>query len=443
MDAIGIESGRDSWRLVHIRSSFFGLKVAEQKTFAAEVGKRSGELASFISGKGLDGAPVAVVLSRECSITKVLEIPALGQDSIDGILRYELEKHLPITIDEVYYGYKVLSKKGNLYSLIVGASSKNRVDALREELASEGITPSLICAWHTGFLDSLAFSGSFGKEGRTSVVIAGSDPVSIDAYSGRTPVYSKLFRNADSDGKGVMKRELGLALASLGAADNAPIQNLFLSGKPGEDIISSLPETLRDSLSTLDIKGIEPSYEAAFGGALAAAGKGEYNTDLCGACAEVKTAGYFSTLSLSGAVLLLFFTVIFSYALKDTLTLRGLDRSISELKSGSSGGADAGAEKRIKNLEAITGASSPGVLDYMKELTEILPDHTWITSLEYANGIVHIEGLSGDASSLLIKLESSKHLEGFEFTSPVTRVSHGKERFRLKSKVKGWEGKGA
>lgn len=441
MDAIGIETGRNSWKLVHIKSSLFGLRVAGQKTFDCAPGKLPGDLAPFISSKGLDKAPLALVVSRECSISKTFEIPALGQESLDGILRYELEKHLPVPIDDVYYGHQVLGRKGNLYSLMVCAAPKNQVNALREALAANGITPSMTYAWHAGFLNYLACSDKFKKEGGTSVVISGSGQVAIDAYSGTSLVYSKLLRGAQEGANEVLKRELGMAIAFTGAGDEAG-QKVFFSGKPGEQITASLPETIKPSLSTLDIKGVEPSFEAAFGGALAAAGKGEIAADLCRPGAEVKDSGYSSVIALCSVVLALVLAVAFSYALRDTLTLRSLERSISALKAGSAAGGDNGAEEHIKDLKTMTGASSPGVLDYIKELTEILPDHTWITSLKYENGVVQMEGLSGDASSLLIQLESSKFLEGFEFTSSVTRVSHGRERFNLKSKVKG-QGAGA
>lgn len=74
----------------------------------------------------------------------------------------------------------------------------------------------------------------------------------------------------------------------------------------------------------------------------------------------------------------------------------------------------------------------PRMLDLLRELTERIPDDTWVQSLEYQNGEVQLRGESGRATSLIGLLEGAPGITGVSFRSPVTQVAQtGKERFNL------------
>ena len=74
----------------------------------------------------------------------------------------------------------------------------------------------------------------------------------------------------------------------------------------------------------------------------------------------------------------------------------------------------------------------PRMLDLLRELTERIPDDTWVQSLEYQNGEVQVRGESGQATALIALLEEAPGFDGVSFRSPVTQVARtGKERFNL------------
>lgn len=74
----------------------------------------------------------------------------------------------------------------------------------------------------------------------------------------------------------------------------------------------------------------------------------------------------------------------------------------------------------------------PRVLDLLRELTDRIPDDTWVQSLEYQNQEVQVRGESGQATALIGLLEEAPGFEGVSFRSPVTQVARtGKERFNL------------
>jgi general secretion pathway protein L len=74
----------------------------------------------------------------------------------------------------------------------------------------------------------------------------------------------------------------------------------------------------------------------------------------------------------------------------------------------------------------------PRMLAMLRELTERIPDDTWVQSLEYQDGEVQLRGESGQATALIGLLEGAPGISGVSFRSPVTQVARtGKERFNL------------
>lgn len=74
----------------------------------------------------------------------------------------------------------------------------------------------------------------------------------------------------------------------------------------------------------------------------------------------------------------------------------------------------------------------PRVTGLLRELTDRIPDDTWVQSLEFQNREVQVRGESGQATALIGLLEEAPGIEGVSFRSPVTQVARtGKERFNL------------
>ncbi|MCG6898295.1 MAG: PilN domain-containing protein [Thiocapsa sp.] len=74
----------------------------------------------------------------------------------------------------------------------------------------------------------------------------------------------------------------------------------------------------------------------------------------------------------------------------------------------------------------------PNVLVMLRELTERIPDDTWIQTFDYNDGRVELRGESGQATALIALLEQAPGMDEVSFRSPVTQVPQtGKERFNI------------
>ena len=90
-------------------------------------------------------------------------------------------------------------------------------------------------------------------------------------------------------------------------------------------------------------------------------------------------------------------------------------------------------QTRQGNMAALQlKLEQPPFLELLRELTDRLPDDTWIQNLEYSEGQVDLSGESGQATALIALLEEAPGIDGVSFKSPVTQVARtGKERFNI------------
>ncbi|WP_261840867.1 PilN domain-containing protein [Aliamphritea ceti] len=80
--------------------------------------------------------------------------------------------------------------------------------------------------------------------------------------------------------------------------------------------------------------------------------------------------------------------------------------------------------------------STYSTLDFLKQLTEILPDHTWINQLQIDGQELRLQGESRQASTLIGMLDQSQLMTDVAFTSPVTlNPRTRKERFVINARL--------
>lgn len=77
------------------------------------------------------------------------------------------------------------------------------------------------------------------------------------------------------------------------------------------------------------------------------------------------------------------------------------------------------------------------ILQIIDELTQIIPDDTWVNQVDVSDSEVHIYGESISSASLLPIIEASKIFSNAQFRSPVTQNrQNNTERFHLSAQIK-------
>ncbi|MDR6335265.1 general secretion pathway protein L [Xanthobacter flavus] len=89
----------------------------------------------------------------------------------------------------------------------------------------------------------------------------------------------------------------------------------------------------------------------------------------------------------------------------------------------------------LRGLEQAKRERAPTVL-VLEALSQVLPDHTYLTALTIQNGKVELTGVSREAPSLVRLLEDSKHFSAATFVAPTTRQpGDAGERFQIQADI--------
>ena len=79
----------------------------------------------------------------------------------------------------------------------------------------------------------------------------------------------------------------------------------------------------------------------------------------------------------------------------------------------------------------------PRMIDLLLELTERLPDDTWVQNMDYNEGRIQIRGESGQATALINLLDQAPGITEVAFRSPVVKaVGTGLDRFHISLKYR-------
>jgi general secretion pathway protein L len=88
---------------------------------------------------------------------------------------------------------------------------------------------------------------------------------------------------------------------------------------------------------------------------------------------------------------------------------------------------------RLGSVEVLNRKREhPRMVDLLRELTDLLPDGTWVQTLNFRDGEVDMRGESNQATALIGLLERGPGISAVRFRSPVMQVaSTGQERFHI------------
>ena len=160
---------------------------------------------------------------------------------------------------------------------------------------------------------------------------------------------------------------------------------------------------------------------------------------------EQKARGHLDAVRLGRALLVVLgvvamaalFSVAVSAYVADNLGTQEaeLARQISARRAAIRAGADGADRSPLAALERRK-FETPASVIVLEALSQLLPDHTYVTELHLAGNRLQISGISRDAPSLIRLIEQSQHFTRATFYAPTTRVaSDPGERFHIETRV--------
>ena len=88
------------------------------------------------------------------------------------------------------------------------------------------------------------------------------------------------------------------------------------------------------------------------------------------------------------------------------------------------------SEKLRKQIETIAEGRNRHAVDFLHEVTKLLPEDAYLTTFRLRSNQVQLDGFARAASELIPTLEASERFKNVKFGSPTTKAE-GRDRFSI------------
>ncbi|HEC97080.1 MAG TPA: hypothetical protein ENI58_02830 [Nitrospirae bacterium] len=477
--AIGIEFRDDSVVAVCIKKGVAGIEMVSSVTFAYTGMDTDGEAVSglkrFITRYRIDEKSVSVSIPKSWGLVRFLDVPAPGDDALERLIQYEIGRHIPFQIEDVYYAFQVAGRKGNKYRVVLVVVHKEKLELIRKFLEKIPLQPDIINISPFCILNAIELSGYktniftelsgfavrpdvFGNKDTVCVsLFMGEHERELAVIKGGSLIYfENLVIDSDAPAENLCsdffnKIDIILSRLSLNKADRVLLSGHGASGlstyaarRPGLEVrvIDSLPGASVDTGNT-DMYGLFPSV----GAALAGLGLGSIKVNILPDKRKnnKKTGALITKISLA-LILFLFAGLMISGIIREKRTLEAIEEDVRR------NGPELSAVEKLRSELALMEKrrdfllnvrdNNISKLEILAELTDIIPMDAWLKSLVFkelpgkddARGELVIAGFSGASSRLISLLENSDFFENVEFVGPVTKGTQG-EGFKIRARI--------
>ncbi|HZD54614.1 MAG TPA: PilN domain-containing protein [Candidatus Aquicultoraceae bacterium] len=411
-----------------------------------------GVLGEFVARHGLAGSAARLCVPADKVYTARISFPPVREKDLRPALEMELERLFPFPPSRLRFGWRRLGKPrdGKGASLVVTAAPADYLEGWENAVSRAGLRPAGAIPVGWALAAALPLPDGMRKDagGTLGILREAWEAVECSVLEGDVPVFSAL-RRCDPDGMPAA----GFSLLADGLVDvrsrgeEAGVDVVApqgwhdaetggtAAGGPTVRFLGDFPDL------PVDLAGGKGGAEdpvparriaGAFGAAVAldAADLSAAGTDAA-ASPLARTALW----TLAAAALLLGLAWPSSHYIRTKSELARLDAEIAALRP-----VVTEVEESVADLSRVrakisllrgdqAGRGEPFLI--LKELTERLPDGTWLTGLRVDGRSVEIDGLSPSASEIFPFLTKDGRFRDVAFSSPITRQADNLERFRI------------
>ena len=324
----------------------------------------------------------------------------------------------------------------------------NALEAANVRARSVSITP-------VALLDLVSFCPG-GESAQVAILTDDGGAIELDIVAGRTLVSSHLVRAEEVGSAAAVRRLVADEALPLGPrrgelpvylwgdlVAQIPSTEPSASDAVGDDPLASGADLVRRAEGLLGAPEAffvapDPVLAPAIGAALAGVREGEAGLNLLPP--EEQRAGEerapLLTFLLAALVVLVTAVWLVSAMVKDYRIstqlhdeLASLEPAVREVHENES------AAKELRDKLKVLTQGDGRVLTFLHELTEVIPPEAYLSTFRVRNDRAELEGFARSASDLVPLLEKSKRFKNAQFTSPVTKVHGGLERFSLTTEI--------
>ena len=418
------------------------------EAFVVDAESPGASLRAELDARGLPARTVALGVARSAVSVKQIELPTVAGDTRE-MVGFELERHLPFPTDDAAFDFLPLPPEAAAernaaagQRVLITAADRRVVDAalrLAEEARLRAV--SLTVAAH-----NLPALTRLRHDRRVAWVHRAGEAVDLLLLQGDDLLLS---RSLPSGEDAAIAEEIQRSMAAVRWRDcNA----IWLSGdEPPGGVVA-------DPLLALGMPVTAPAWTPAAQQRLAGlaeeqrgalqlvvavlSARGARPLELLPATMRPRRLSRAQTITLgmAGATALLAILALLAPGWREQRHLKRVNAEIARLEP-TVKEVDRVArelERKRKLIATVDAIEAAGIrpLPVLRDLTELLPNDAWLTTVSLDGKGVELTGAASAASTLIPLLENSTRLERVEFSSPVTRGRDNKEQFRIRA---AWE----
>lgn len=436
------------------------------------------EIKKFIDKNKVEKEKVFVCIPHKWVMTKFMELPlAGGEKSISQIMHYEIGKHVPFPIDDIFYDFAIADKKDASCRVVLVAVQKERVEYIkafleRLSLKSQSINVSTFSTVSTIILSGVKVGGLYeilgirrksdivGHKRKADVLLFFTgDEAILSTIKNSSCLYLKTFDFSQHDAMEATLEKVssaikdGVSTSSLQKADSlilsgdipsfAGFSNGLMEKTGVRTVIANPLLRFFPVDKAKELQWLIPSIGACFSGL----GIGDLRINLLPhkSDKDAKKTGLLITKICLLLILFLSIGILAGKVINEKKYLEGLEYVVKKNEPDVAAVQKLSDELRVfeeqKNL-LLNIKNSDIALNVLLELSNLIPTDAWITSINYKklqdkenkalNAEITIIGYAVSASRLISILEDSPIFERVEFIGPITKAKD-KEGFKIKA----------
>jgi Tfp pilus assembly PilM family ATPase/Tfp pilus assembly protein PilN len=483
--SIGINISPDLVSIAYLHKGFNGIQIVRTHSFSNPLLFVGGaaptkdsedrflkEVDRFLNARDADWDELIIGIPRSQVILKYISIPAPDERLIKKILDFEIERHIPLKKEDIYYDFQVIGRLDkNIFKVLIGAVRKELIDYYIGILKRIHIEPTAADISSLSLYNFFSEIPDYSKGNFILLTIDGRE-MDIDAVKDGMIDFSRGVRLENqinlveghilSDRPNVERlgnlaaAEINTTLASLKwLKGDINIDRILLFGKAAalngfdkhiEDRLKIKtsaynPESsLAQKTGDKNISIFNPDFSAAIGLGLRGITKKQLNINLLPRHRRSRRKDHSILLTL--IMLFMFFILapasVFSWIIKDRLVLSKLEKELLEVKSRASivekmDMQSVELKNRIKSFNKLR-AGRVSRLEIMRDLADAIPPDVWLSEVYITEEGLEMNGFAGAASNLIQIMENSPIFVNVRFDGTITKDS-GREKFRIKAGI--------
>ena len=426
------------------------LSGSRVQAFTVDAESPAAALRAELDARRLPARAASLALARSAVSVKQIELPPVAGDTRE-MVGFELERHLPFPAEDAPFDFvelppepvadKTAAPAGQ--RVLITAADRRTVDAALRLAEEARLRPlSLTVAVH-----NLPVLARMRRDRRVAWVHRAGEATDLLLLHGETLLLSRSLPSSDDAAiaeeiqrsfAGVRWRECNAVWVSGdGDAPGGPTSGPLTSlGVP----VVAPPWT---AVARQRLDGLPPEHRGALQLAIAVvSGRATRPLELLPATVRPRrlTRPQAITAGMAAATVVLGIVALLAPGWREQRHLSRLNTEIARLEP-TVKEADRvlrELERKRKLIATADGVEAAAIrpLPVLRDLTELLPNEAWLTTVSLDPKGVELTGAAAAASALIPLLENSPRLERVEFSSPVTRSRDNKEQFRIRA---AWE----